>query len=91
MQRGVCTLTSTSYMTASFNSSRRFWSGAGAIGGNASAYLRCFIIVSGTNGVSPYIIRTTLPQIGGICKELFSWVYVQNVYTYVHRIERDEF
>lgn len=44
-----------------------------------------------TNCIEPNIIRNAIKNIENIDKELFYWVYVDNVYTYGHRIEKDMF
>ena len=44
-----------------------------------------------SNCIEPNIIRNALKSIKSIDKEVFRWVYVDNVYTYVDRIVKDEF
>ena len=45
----------------------------------------------GTNVVDLNIIRNTLKTIEKIDKERFYWVYINNIYTYGHRVEKNEF
>ncbi|MBQ9107082.1 MAG: hypothetical protein IJY56_04245 [Clostridia bacterium] len=44
-----------------------------------------------SNCIEPNIIRNALRNIKSIDKEVFHWVYVENVYTYMDRIVKDEF
>ena len=44
-----------------------------------------------TNIVELNIIRTALKTIKIIDKERFYWIYIDNVYTYGHRVEKTEF
>lgn len=44
-----------------------------------------------TNIVELNIIRTALRTIEIIDKERFYWVYIDNAYTYGHRVEKNEF
>ena len=44
-----------------------------------------------TNYVESNRIREALRHIDGLDAELFSWVYVDNVYTYMHRLEKNIF
>ena len=45
----------------------------------------------GTNIVEANIIRDLLKPVNIIDKELYSWVYINNAYTYGQRFEKNEF
>ena len=44
-----------------------------------------------TNVVEPNIIRNVLKTIDKIDKERFYWAYINNAYTYGHRVEKNKF
>lgn len=44
-----------------------------------------------TNVAESNVIRNALNSIGTIDKERFYWVYINNVYTYGHKVEKNEF
>ena len=44
-----------------------------------------------TNVVQHNLIRNTLKSIESIDKELFYWIYINNAYTYGHRVVNNEF